>query len=57
MTCNYLKLNEDKCEAILIASPATSHKVSHLNFSICGFITSSVANLGVTLDSTLCFDT
>ena len=56
---NYLRLNQDKSEAILIASPATLRKISHLSLSIPGFITSSVAevrNLGIILDFTLCFN-
>ena len=56
MNCNYLKLNQEKSEAILIASPATLSKTSHLSFSIPGFITFTVAevrNLGITLDSAL----
>lgn len=45
-------------EAILIAFPATLSKTSLLSFSIPGFLTSTVAedrNLGLTLDSTVCF--
>ena len=60
MNYNYLKLDQDKSVAIFIASLATLSKISHLSFSIPGFITSSVAevrNVGLTLDSTLCYDT
>ena len=59
MNYNYLKLNQDKSKAILIASPATLSKISNLRFSIPGFITSTVAevrNVGIILDSTLYFD-
>ena len=52
-------LNQGKSEAILIASPATLSKTSHLSFSTPGFITSTVAgvrNLGINFDSTLCFE-
>ena len=59
MTQNFLKLNHNKTEATLIATPAMLKKLKHSQLSIPGFFTtttSEVKNLGVIIDSTLSFD-
>ncbi|XDV26601.1 hypothetical protein PO909_030257, partial [Leuciscus waleckii] len=59
MIQNFLKLNQDKTEAILISTPNILKKLTHLQLSIPGYFTKTsaeVRNLGVIFDPTLSFE-
>jgi len=60
MIQNFLKLNQDKTEAILIStSNILKKKLKHLQLSIPGYFTTTsaeVRNLGVIFDFTLSFE-
>ncbi|XP_062859981.1 uncharacterized protein LOC134322037, partial [Trichomycterus rosablanca] len=60
MSCNFLLLNSDKTEVLLVGSKAARDKLSNLVLNLNTFsVTPSpdVKNLGVTIDSDLSFDT
>ncbi|XP_063069010.1 uncharacterized protein LOC134460561 [Engraulis encrasicolus] len=59
MTQNFLKLNQNKTEAIIIATPSLLKKINLSQFSIPDYFTSTsseVRNLGVIIDSSLSFE-